>query len=164
MYCIFYVKIKVLCIVCFFFLNASIQQISSSKFGFESGVILLFSRYLSSFILKINFTVTGLEIVRGGATFYTDTHTNRHTQTENTHTHPHIEAHFMSFFFFQKRNKTKNLMNIKSSKFFNVCVCVSMPTHCTITCFQFCTMRIDGVECGLFSIYALLGQTTLRMG
>ena len=33
-----------------------------------------------------------------------------------------------------------------------------MPTHCTITCFGFRTRRIDGIECGLFSIHAPLGQ------
>ena len=27
-----------------------------------------------------------------------------------------------------------------------VCVCVPMPTHCTITCFGFCARQIDGVE------------------
>ena len=45
-----------------------------------------------------------------------------------------------------------------------VCVCVFQSTHCTITCFGFRTRRIDGVECGLFSIHAPLGQTTLRVG
>ena len=43
-------------------------------------------------------------------------------------------------------------------------VCVPMPTHCTITCFGFRTRWIDGVDCGLFSILAPLGQTTLRVG
>ena len=38
-------------------------------------------------------------------------------------------------------------------------MCVPMPTHCTITCFGFRARRIDGVECGLFSIHAPLGQT-----
>ena len=42
--------------------------------------------------------------------------------------------------------------------------CVPVPTHCTITCFGVRTRRIDGVECGLFSIDAPLGQTTLRVG
>ena len=28
-----------------------------------------------------------------------------------------------------------------------------MATHCTITCFRFCSRQIDGVECGLFSIH-----------
>ena len=46
----------------------------------------------------------------------------------------------------------------------SVCVCVPMPTHCTITCFGFHARWIDGVECGLFSNHALLGQTTLRVG
>ena len=45
-----------------------------------------------------------------------------------------------------------------------VCVCVPMPTHCTIACFGFHTRWIDGVKCGLFSIHAPLGQTTLRVG
>ena len=44
-----------------------------------------------------------------------------------------------------------------------VCVCVPMPTYCTITCFGFCARRIDGIECGLFSIHAPLGQTTLHV-
>ena len=39
-----------------------------------------------------------------------------------------------------------------------------MPTHCTITCLEFRARRIDGVECGLFSIHAPLGQITLRVG
>ena len=45
-----------------------------------------------------------------------------------------------------------------------VCVCVPMPTHCTITRFGFNARRIDGVKCGLFSNQAPLGQTTLRVG
>ena len=45
-----------------------------------------------------------------------------------------------------------------------VCVCVPMPTHWTIMCFGFRTRQIDGVECGLFSNHAPLGQTTLRVG
>ena len=44
------------------------------------------------------------------------------------------------------------------------CVCVPMPTHCTVTCFRFHTWWIDGVKCGLFSNHAPLGQTTLRAG
>ena len=40
---------------------------------------------------------------------------------------------------------------------------VPMPTHCTITRFGFRARRIDGVECGVFSNHAPLGQTTLRM-
>ena len=40
-----------------------------------------------------------------------------------------------------------------------VCVCVQMPIHCTISCFGFRSRRIDGVESGLFSIHAPLGQT-----
>ena len=43
-------------------------------------------------------------------------------------------------------------------------VCVPMPTHCTITCFGFHSMWIDGVKCCLFSNHAPLGQTTLRVG
>ena len=45
-----------------------------------------------------------------------------------------------------------------------VYVCVPMPTHCTITRFGFRAGRIDGVECGLFSNHAPLGQTILRVG
>ena len=37
-----------------------------------------------------------------------------------------------------------------------------MPTHYTITCFGFHVGGIDGIECGLFSNHAPLGQTTLR--
>ena len=40
----------------------------------------------------------------------------------------------------------------------NLCVCVPMPTHCTITHLGFRTRQIDGVECGLFSIHAPLGR------
>ena len=47
---------------------------------------------------------------------------------------------------------------------FSKYVCVPMPTHCTITCFGIRTRRMDGIECGLFSIHTLLGQTTLRVG
>ena len=43
-------------------------------------------------------------------------------------------------------------------------VVVPMPTHCTITRFGFRARRIHGVECGLFSNYAPLGQATLRVG
>ena len=45
-----------------------------------------------------------------------------------------------------------------------MCVCVLMPTHCTIMRFGFRSRRIDGVQCGLFSNHAPLGQTTLRVG
>ena len=41
-----------------------------------------------------------------------------------------------------------------------VCVCVPTPTHCTIMRFGFHTGWIDGIECGLFSNHAPLGQTT----
>ena len=43
-------------------------------------------------------------------------------------------------------------------------MCVPMPTHCTITCFGFRTGQIDGIECGLFSNHAPLGQTALCVG
>ena len=46
----------------------------------------------------------------------------------------------------------------------DVCMYVPMPTHCTITRFGFHARWIDGVECGLFSNHAPLGQTTLRVG
>ena len=45
-----------------------------------------------------------------------------------------------------------------------MCVCVPMPTHCTITCFGFHARRINGVKCDLFSNHAPLGQTTLCLG
>ena len=45
-----------------------------------------------------------------------------------------------------------------------VCVCVVMPTHCTITHFGFCATRINGIECGLFSNHAPLGQTIFHVG
>ena len=44
---------------------------------------------------------------------HTDTHTYRHTHIQtHTHRHTHTDthrpaAHFISFFYFQKRNKTK---------------------------------------------------------
>ena len=38
-----------------------------------------------------------------------------------------------------------------------------MPTHCTITRFGFRASRIDGVEYGLFSIHATLGQNVGRV-
>ena len=37
-----------------------------------------------------------------------------------------------------------------------------MPNHCTITHFGYHARQIDGIECGLFSNYAPLGQTTLH--
>ena len=43
-----------------------------------------------------------------------------------------------------------------------MCMCVPMPTHCTITRFRFRTRQIDGVKCGLFLNHALLGQATLH--
>ena len=61
--------------------------------------------------------MTGLEIDRGDQNCtqthtHTDTHTHTHTDTHThtqTHTHTHTPAaHFISIFFFQKRNKTKN--------------------------------------------------------
>ena len=45
-----------------------------------------------------------------------------------------------------------------------MCVCVPMPTHCTNTRFGFHARQTDGIECGLFSIRASLGQTTLLVG
>ena len=38
-------------------------------------------------------------------------------------------------------------------------VCVPCRPNCTIMCLRFCTRQIDGVECGIFSIDAPLGQT-----
>ena len=46
----------------------------------------------------------------------------------------------------------------------SVCVCVPMPTHCTITCFGFHARWIDAIKCGLFFNHAPLGQTTLCVG
>ena len=57
-----------------------------------------------------------MEIDRGGGPkLYTDTHTYRHTHTHR-HTHTDTDthtpaAHFISLFFFQKRNKTKKILN-----------------------------------------------------
>ena len=46
-----------------------------------------------------------------------------------------------------------------------VCVCVPMPTHCTITRFGFHARCIHlGIKCGLFFNHAPLGQTILRVG
>ena len=45
----------------------------------------------------------------------------------------------------------------------NTCVCVPMLTHCTITCFGFCTGQIDGIECGLFSNHTPLGQIEVKV-
>ena len=60
---------------------------------------------------------------------------------------------------FTMRGSTLPPSNVKC-----VCVCVPVSTHCTIMCFRSRARRIDGVECGLFSIHAPLGQTTLRLG
>ena len=46
----------------------------------------------------------------------------------------------------------------------NMCVCVPMPTHCTITCFGFRTRQIDGVECGLFSNHHRLDRPHYVLG
>ena len=43
---------------------------------------------------------------------------------------------------------------------FTKCLCVPMPTHCTIMRFGFHARWIDGIKCGLFSNHAQLGQTT----
>ena len=48
--------------------------------------------------------------------------------------------------------------------FIHLCVCVLMPTHCTITRFGFHARWIDGIKCGLFLNHALLRQTTLLVG
>ena len=46
-----------------------------------------------------------------------------------------------------------------------VCVCVfQCIPNCTIIRMGFRTRRIDGFECGLFSIHAPLGMITLRVG
>ena len=45
----------------------------------------------------------------------------------------------------------------------NVCLFL-MPIHCTITRFGFHARWIDGVNRGLFSIHAPLGETTLCVG
>ena len=39
-----------------------------------------------------------------------------------------------------------------------VCVCVLMPTHCTIMCFGFRARQIYGVECGLVQFTHRLGR------
>ena len=59
---------------------------------------------------------------------------------------------------FKLTGSIQSVENIKNE------MCVPMPTHCTIMHFGFHARRIDGVECGLFSNHALLGQTTLRVG
>ena len=46
----------------------------------------------------------------------------------------------------------------------SVCVCVPMPTHCTIMCFGFHARWIDGVKCGLFSNSAPLGADHITCG
>ena len=56
------------------------------------------------------------------------------------------------FCYFDKKNFVKRMNKYKISCVY-VCVCVPMPTHCTITCFGFHTRQIDGIECGLFSIH-----------
>ena len=33
---------------------------------------------------------------------------------------------------------------------YSICVCVPMPTHCTIMHFGFRARQINGIECGLF--------------
>ena len=45
----------------------------------------------------------------------------------------------------------------KKKTYHKECVCVPMPTHCTIMCFGFHARWIDGVECGLFLNHAPLG-------
>ena len=43
-------------------------------------------------------------------------------------------------------------------------VATSFGNYCTIMRFGFLARQIDGIECGLFSNHAPLGQTTLRVG
>ena len=59
------------------------------------------------------------------------------------------------------RWSTEGLENDKDIILLLKCVCVPMPTHCTITRFWFHARWIDGVKCGLFSNHAPLRQTTL---
>ena len=53
----------------------------------------------------------------------------------------------------------KLLCVLLRNEYVYVCVCVPIPTHCTITRFGFHARWIYGVECGLFSNHAPLGQT-----
>ena len=53
---------------------------------------------------------------------------------------------------------------VKMNNNTSVCVCFTMPTHCTIMRFGFHARWIDGVKCGLFLNHALLGQTTIHVG
>ena len=73
---------------------------------------------------------------------------------------------FLKHFFRLNTYPNLGLSNIKVLLMYRISqtVCVPMPTHCTITCFGFRARRIDGVECGIFSILAPLGQTILRVG
>ena len=54
----------------------------------------------------------------------------------------------------KKTNYSKKQLKIKRCQIIVLnkikCVCVLMPTHCTITRFGFRAGRIDGVRCGLF--------------
>ena len=63
------------------------------------------------------------------------------------------KLHFLMFKIHFLRNYSMTL------QYSNFAMCVPMPTHCTITCFGFHARWIDGVECGLFSNHAPLGQT-----
>ena len=69
----------------------------------------------------------------------------------------HCEHHF-------NYSYDKNNDQMLPTSYIKLCVCVPMPTHCTITCFGFHARWIDGVKCGLFLNHAPLGQTTLRVG
>ena len=56
-------------------------------------------------------------------------------------------------------------LQVETSQYWkSVCVCVPMPTHCTIMRFRFHARWIDGIKCCLFLNHASFGQTTLHVG
>ena len=71
---------------------------------------------------------------------------------------------FESAFAFYKTGIACLLSGVQGNLLHLICVCVPMPTHCTITCFGFHARWIDGIKCGLFLNHAPLGQTTLHVG
>ena len=81
-----------------------------------------------------------------------------------------LSAHFLFFYCYTVGGSYSDFNSCSPTEFHTSVLytfhkmCVPMPTHCTIVCFEFHARRIDGVKCGLFSNHAPLGQTTLLVG
>ena len=72
-------------------------------------------------------------------------------------------SHICRWIVVWQENFTNKMDPLWHSQHVCVCLCVTMPIHCTSTRFGFHARQIDGIECGLFSNHTPLGQTTLRV-